>query len=302
MTDDPPSNEVETVEIRTGRALLSGTLTQPRAECSSAIIIHGATGVPQRFYRHFATWLSQRYDAAVLTYDYRDFGQSQTQPMRASKATMVDWGVHDQAAALDFVLARFPDHPVDVVGHSLGGQMLAFHAQGARVRRLLTVASGLPNWKKHPPRYMAQVLSFWFGHGPALVSTLGYLPGKLSGLGADVPAGVYWQWRRWCVSEGYFFGDIGTLLPDPALLDMVVSLIGISDDVMVPPDRVDALRRVYPNAKLTFDVVGPEDAGLRTLGHIAVFAARNQSVWPALVQRWDVSHDTAHAEKVRKVT
>lgn len=279
-------SRTEPVSFCAGDHALAGTLFHPATAPTATIVIHCATGVPQGYYRHFAAWVAERFAALVLTYDYRDFGQSETGTMRASTATMVDWGLHDQSAALDYLVARYPDLPVDVIGHSLGGQMLPFHAQAHRVRRLIAVASGLPYWSKHPAPYMPQVIAFWFLLGPPLVATLGYLPGKIAGLGADLPSGVYWQWRRWCVRHDYFLNDPKTPLPDMAPITAEVSLIALADDVMVPPPRVEALGRVYPAAEVQFDVISPGDLGLSSIGHIAPFSRKRAAVWPVLVQRW----------------
>lgn len=286
MGDSTSDNRAEPVTFASGDRRLAGTLFHPAVPPAAVVVIHCATGVPQGYYRHFAAWVADRFSAVVLTYDYRDFGQSGTGRMRASTATMVDWGVHDQSAALDYLVGRYPDLPVDVIGHSLGGQTVPFHAQGRRVRRLIAVASGLPFWRKHPARYMPQVIAFWFLFGPLLVAMLGYLPGKVAGLGADLPSGVYWQWRRWCTRHDYFLNDPKTPLPEMARVTAQVSLVALADDVMVPPHRVEALRRVYPAADVQFDVLSPGDLGVSSIGHIPPFSKKMQGVWPALVQRW----------------
>jgi predicted alpha/beta hydrolase len=87
------------VTIRSAGATLQGTLFLPDTPPSAAIVLHGAVGVPAGYYRAFATWLTaQGY--ACLTYDYRDFAASQTGSLRQSRATLQDWGLSDQPAAL----------------------------------------------------------------------------------------------------------------------------------------------------------------------------------------------------------
>ena len=91
----PATAGVEDVKFRADRAQLSGTLHRPAGTPKAAIVLHGATGVPHRFYRHFAGCLAEQ-GYACLTYDYRDFGASTSGHLKRSKATMADWGVLDQ--------------------------------------------------------------------------------------------------------------------------------------------------------------------------------------------------------------
>lgn len=267
-------------------ATLSGSLFWPEGPARAAVVIHAATGVPQGFYRGFAEWLSAREQAVVLTYDYRDFGASATGPLRQSRATMADWGLHDQAAAQQAVEAACPDVPVWVVGHSLGGLMLSFQPGAARVARLIAVASGPNHVSHHPLWYRPLAWSFWHGHGAAAARMMGYLPGRRIGLGSDLPLGVFHQWRRWCNSPGFFRSDIGRHLPQPDWTAFTgkLRLVALADDVMIPPATVAQLADFYPAARLTHRVtLVPRDHGLRGVGHIGAFARRNAALWPHLI-------------------
>ena len=68
-------------------------------------MLHSAAGVPQRFYRHFTAWANAR-GLGVLTYDYRDFGDSAFRPLRESDTIFADWAVRDQALLLGFTKAH----------------------------------------------------------------------------------------------------------------------------------------------------------------------------------------------------
>lgn len=71
-----------------------------------AVVINAATGVPAGYYASFARWIAATRQAAVLIWDYRDFGASGDP--RRSRATMADWGVHDAAAVRGWLAARVP--------------------------------------------------------------------------------------------------------------------------------------------------------------------------------------------------
>lgn len=249
-----------------------------------AIVLHGATGVPRDYYAAFARWLAEARGAAVLTYDYRDSGHSARGPVRRSRASMGDWGVLDQGAALEFACETWPDLPVEVVGHSLGGMFLPFHARADRVRQLTAVASGPAFWTRHPPGFLPQVIAFWFLAGPVATLLNGYMPGRLLGLGADLPAPVYWQWRRWCTSPRFHRVDWGGALPqpDPARVTGKVRLVGIADDPMIPPPVVRDLAAFYPQAEIEHLEIAPAAYGLKAIGHLRVFSERCKAAWPVI--------------------
>ncbi len=274
------------VSFRSGEARLAGTLFHTARPAQAVAILNGATGVPHSYYRHFAAWLAREKGIACLTYDYRDFGASAKGPARTSRATMADWGVHDQFAAREAAARMLPDLPIWVIGHSLGGLALPFQPNPGQVARMITVASGPVHTSDHPWRYQPVARAFWFLYGPLLVATLGYLPGKALGLGADLPAGVYWQWRRWCTSRGFNAGDFGTALPLPDLTGVTapITFVAIEDDVMVPPAAVWRLMRYYEGADRQQRLIKPAEFGLKRVGHIGFFRRDHVRLWEAVVE------------------
>ena len=266
-------------------AVLQGRLFSPPAAPRLAVVIHPATGISQTYYAKFAAWLADSRQAAVLTYDYRDLGASARGPVKASRASMSDWGVHDQSAALDFLCARHPELPVWVVGHSLGGLCVPWHAQARRIERLITVAAGPAHFTRHPLGFLPMVVWFWYLGGPLLTKLYGYLPGKLGGLGTDLPAGVFWQWRRWCTTRRFNRPDWGVAMPEPDLASVTaeMSLIAISDDVMITPDCVRLLAEFYPAARISYQEITPQSIGVDEIGHLRVFSERCRAAWPMLI-------------------
>ncbi len=276
--------EAEEIAIDAEGARLSGRLHRPSGEGRAIWVIHGATGVPQGYYQPFARWLAAEHDAFVVTYDYRDFGASASGALKRSAATMADWGVRDQDAALEAALRAAPGRPLRVLGHSLGGFMTPFHRNAGAVERLVAVASGRVHWSDHPPSYMAQIVAFWWLVGPAATAAMGYLPGRRIGLGADLPAGVYWQWRRWCTTRGFFAGDASLPEASPEAFRGDLRLVALADDVTIPPPVVHRLAEAYPAARnVERRVLAPADHGLGAVGHLGAFAARNAAIWPALI-------------------
>lgn len=266
-----------------GRLFLPGDGVGPEL----ALVLHGATGVPRDYYAKFAAWLAGHRRAAVLIYDYRDCGHSAQGHVRRSRVDMGDWAITDQGAALDWLADRYPDLALEVMGHSLGGMGLPFHAQGARVRRLTTVATGPSHWTRHPARFIGKAAAFWFVLGPVTTLALGYMPGWALGQGADLPARAFWQWRRWCTTRGFYRADWGRALPQPDLSRMKgeVRLIAIEDDEMIPPPVVRDHAAFFPAATVTHHVIPVQAAGVPAIGHLRIFSERCKAAWPLLAQR-----------------
>jgi predicted alpha/beta hydrolase len=273
------------VRIAAPGATLNGTLiAHPAPEL--AVLINAATGVPAAFYRPFARWLAEDRRAAVLVWDYRDFAGSAASPAqtRRSPATMTDWGIRDAEAARAWLKTEFRRLPLWLVGHSLGAMTVPFQQDLGRIDRLIAVAAGPVDIPDHPWPFRAQAFALWHLAGPLAVATLGYLPGRRLGLGSDLPAGVFRQWRRWCSRPASLPGD-----PDlPALtrpgLAAPVRLVALTDDVMIPADCVWRLAEWLPDAaRIERHLIDPAEHGLKPVGHIALFAPRNRALWPALL-------------------
>ncbi len=272
------------IQCRSGPDLRGAWRDADGGAARMAIVLHAATGVPVAYYRSFVEWLADALQASVLVYEYRDTGGSLKRPLREVATTMSDWGLFDQSAALALAASTYPDLPLRVIGHSLGGHWLAFHEDIDRVDRVVAVASGPAHWLTHPLARMPAVASLWWLLGPAATFALGYTPGRALGLGADLPAGVFWQWRRWCLTEGYSQKDWGVRLPKPRLdkARFDLHLVGVADDWMIPPHVVWRLAEFYPNARVSRALVDPSSLNLPEIGHLAIFRERNRAAWPLL--------------------
>ena len=246
-------------------------------------LLNPATGVPQGYYRHFAAWLAETQGITCLTYDYRGFGASATGPVRDVGLRMSDWGIGDQQAARDWLAARAPDLPLWVIGHSLGGFMLGYQQGLGGIARVIAVASGPIHVRDHPWPYQAMARLFWYGLGPALVAATGYVPGRFSGIGADVPGPVFRQWKHWCTTRGFHRAD--TSLPPwrGEALGVPLRTVALSDDEMIPPPVVARLGTLYPAAGQSHLVLDPGAFGLGKVGHLAAFARRNAALWPQII-------------------
>ncbi|WP_147110436.1 alpha/beta fold hydrolase [Tateyamaria sp. syn59] len=263
-------------------AELVGRLYRPDQRPFAAVVLNSATGVPQTFYTHFARWLAAERGMAVLTYDYRGTGRSASGPMRQVKADMTDWGIRDQVAARRAIRREVPGTQLWIIGHSLGAMLLPNQPELDDVVRVIGVASGIVHHNDHPWPYRAVALNFWFTLGPLATLLCGYLPGRVLRMGEDLPAGVFWQWRKWCTSRDFYDADLGPRLPAPDWNSpATVRLHAFTDDDLIPPAQTARLARVYGVEPVVID---PKAHGLSAVGHVGAFSRRNRALWPVLLE------------------
>ena len=288
MRQRTPNNLVEhkeTVTFESSGHVLVGHVYKPKQTPSAIAVLNGALGVRADFYDAFATWLAEEMSIACLIYDYRDFGASATGPIRDSEADFVDWAVHDAQAARDFAGTLYPGLALWVIGHSMGAIGLPFQKHLEGITRVIAIGSGATHVSDHPWPFQGSVRLLWSGPMAALCSAIGYLPGNAFGLGADIPLGVFRQWRRWSKHRGYFDIDVGARLPRPDVsgLPCDTKFIEISDDQMVPRKAIWRLMSRFSEERVSHQVLRPRDFDLETIGHIGVFSRSKSAAWKAIM-------------------
>jgi predicted alpha/beta hydrolase len=252
------------------------------------LVVAGATGVPQGFYRRFAQHAAaQGY--TVTTLDYRGIGLSRPPSLRGFEMDYLDWARLDLAAAVDAV----PEDgtPLFMVGHSYGGHAFGLLPNHARVARLITLATGA-GWHGWMPRLeRLRVLAMWRVLGPLLTRWKGYLPWSLLGMGEDLPLPVYRQWRRWCSFPRYFFDDPALrplrLAERFAAVRTPIVALNAVDDHWAPPASRDAFMAAYRNAECRRVDLHPRSLGLKSIGHMGYFRPGARALWDELLGWFD---------------
>ncbi len=265
--------------------LLRGRIFEP-AKPHAVMIINPATGYPARFYRSFAEAAAQR-GWAVLAFDYRSQGWSQDRLLHADPATMMDWAVKDIPAAARHICARFPDLPLDVVGHSVGGQFAAFVPGDLPVRRVALLSASSGYWGKQtaPLKYLAWL--FWRVIGPAQLATIGFIPKGPLWPGESLPAGVWKDWRDFGVNRNGFldrFAKAG-LLSRYQEFTKPIRAWTPDDDPIANPDTVRWLLECYSAAPGELTLVRRSDLARGAIGHDGLFRPKMADVfWPQVFE------------------
>ena len=256
---------------------------EPRAR----LLIGGATGVPQGFYRRFAEYAAQQ-GFTTLSVDYRGIGQSKQGNLRGFKMQYLDWAWHDLAAALDHL--HQPDLPTYMVGHSFGGHAFGLLPGHERVAGFFTFGTGAGWHGWMPPFERLRVQLMWHLVAPLIVKRKGYLAWSKLGMGEDLPLGVYQQWKRWCRFPRYFFDDPEQTGMAERFASVRTPMVAANalDDLWAPPASRDAFMAHYRNAPYQPRTIDSRAEGLGAIGHMGYFRSSAQPLWDEALS-WFIS-------------
>ena len=279
VTGSPAPVRVEplTLVAADGYAL-AATRFHPPGRTQAQLVVAGATGVPQGFYRRFAQHAAQS-GFEVLTLDYRGIGESKPPDLRGFHMDYLDWARLDLAAAVDAMAND--ERPLFMVGHSFGGHAFGLLPNHDRVARFSTFATGAGWHGWMPPAERLKVRLMWNVAGPALTRWKGYLAWSMLGMGEDLPLGVFRQWRHWCRFPRYFFDDpaLPQLHETFARVRTPIVALNALDDLWAPPASRDAFMAGYRNAPMQTIDLAPQSLGLRRIGHMGYFRPTARALW-----------------------
>ena len=263
---------------------------QPGAGAAMAqIVVAPAMGVLQSYYQSFARWLAEQ-GYGVTTFDYRGHGLSLQGPLRDAKADLLDWAQDCELVALH-IKKQFPGQRLLWIGHSVGSQLPGLASIALPINGLLSVGSGSGYWRDNAAPTKRVIRLFWWGIAPLATAMFGGFPGRKLGIIGDLPAGVLWQWRRWCLNPHYGIGVEGEWAADAyAAAHYPLHALYFDDDEMMSLASVQSLVGWYRNAPSTLEKVNPAIVPSGRIGHMGYFREEmRELLWRPLLpllQRW----------------
>lgn len=248
----------------------------------ATIVIAGATGVPQAFYRRFAIFAAQQ-GYTTITFDYRGIGKSKPYSLQEFDASFIDWATLDLAAVIDTV-AYQSTVPTFMVGHSFGGHAFGIISNHHKISGVYVFGTGA-GWHGWMPWQEAiRVKVMWSVVLPALTRWKGFTPMSTLGMGEDLPYSVYQQWKHWCQFPHYFFDDpeAAHLTAEFTKVRTPIIAANAIDDLWAMPRSRDAFMKGYCNAPVTtLDI--PLTPSLSSIGHMGYFRANAVPLWNAVL-------------------
>src|SRR5687768_16492926 len=173
-----PADPGESVVIHAkDGAALAATIHRGRTAAANgrpAIVIASATGVRRGYYASFAAFLAE-HGHDVVTFDYRGIADSRR---AARKPKMHDWGESDLAGVIEHASVTLGARRgiVDVIGHSVGGQIVGLlpEREMASVRRFVTIAAQSGDYRLWPLPSRLAMAALWYGVVPGVTRAVGY--------------------------------------------------------------------------------------------------------------------------------
>lgn len=257
-----------------------------------AVLIAGATGVPQRFYARFAQHLATR-GLRVLTLDYNGIGQSRA--TNASPRGMRSWAEEDLDAGIGHLRGATP--AIAVIGHSFGGQALGLCPSNAAVCALVGISAQSGQWRLWDGRHRLWMWAMMHLVLPGVLAVRTDVPGGL--LGPDpLPGPVVREWTRWCRGPHYITDEQGQpLRAGFAGWTGSARFYEITDDARyAPPRAVAELASFYARAEVEILRRQPQDWGVDRLGHFDFFRPAARAGWDEVADWLTPQLDAALAE------
>jgi predicted alpha/beta hydrolase len=251
-------------------------------------VLCGGGGIPARLYRRFAAWLASR-GVPVLTYDNRGIGASRPARMRGFDAGVEAWSDHDCAAAIAWLRTRYPGGELIGIAHSIGGLVLTSARNAESLARFLLVGVHTGYWGDYHPLWRLPMTLMWHGVMPALTRLCGYFPGRLVGMGSDLPARFAGQWARRTTPAIRYEGErFDACLARGRSVRGAALALTFTDDGFATARGTRRLLELFPKVEAQHRVIAPRDAGLGGIGHFGFFRASAEgTLWPA-VHDWMV--------------
>lgn len=265
--------------------LLSAIVKEPDTTPKGVIQINSGTGVLQKLYANFASFLTES-GYITVTFDYRGIGESAPTSLKDFDASMADWGKKDITGIFDWIVEKYPDQKKILVGHSIGGQLFGMMDNYAKIDKIILIGASTGYWKdlSKPHRFMLPLL--WYGFVPLSAKIYGYINSKLIKQGENLPKRVGLEWRDWCTSANYFEKYFDKKL-QPIYYEKITAPIKafqILDDYIANDITVPKLLAFYKNAPVTYEKIYPNDLGVNKIGHFGYFSRKfRDSLWTNLL-------------------
>ncbi len=234
-------------------------------------LVFPALAVLRRYYDAHARFLQGR-GWTVLTLDYRGVGGSLHEPIRKAPGFLSDWPMLDMDAAIGWAVEERKPSKLAVVGHSIGGQVMAIAPRQDRVDAFVQVAAPTPFLEAWKGLGRLKLLFFWYFMIPVNTWLWGFLPMKLFRMGEDLPEGIAFQWARWGRQNDYTDGEGNSLRG--RLADYRGPLLNLSftdDPFYAPLGSVKRLLELYVNAEKEHRHIDPAEVDSKGIGHFGFF-------------------------------
>jgi predicted alpha/beta hydrolase len=263
---------------------LSAIQMKPVDSIAGYCIVNSATGIKKEYYLRFAQYLVQ-HGFAVLLYDYRGIGESAPHDLRALQTQMHEWATKDMNAVLDHAVNKKGWTNIIWVGHSVGAQLMGLLTNRHHIKKVLAINASIGYWAYFTFPYNWMVLLVW-SVGYMATKAFRYAPMNRFGWGEPLPAGVFYEWRKWCHTKYHFRDYLLNNYKKSVFTDFNIPITAIytSDDYIANHKTVPSLLSFYPNAPQKMIAINIKQHKEKKVGHTGIFRKRfEKNLWPIIM-------------------
>ena len=242
------------------------TLSEPvEGSTRPLIFCLPAMGVPARKYRLLAETIVKQGLACAI-FELRGIESSS---VRASRRE--NFGYHemlnlDLPAAIELVRRYYPNNPIYLLGHSLGGQLgLLFMTDNPQqIKGLIGVATGLPYFKVWP---FPQNVGLWTASKlmRVIATTVGHYPGRKLGFAGREARQVVSDWAYSVTTGNYRVDGAAKIIEARAAQRAII--LTIDQDILAPQHSARRLGEKLPESQVEYQHLIDSDFEGQSLGH-----------------------------------
>ncbi|MEM6725817.1 MAG: alpha/beta fold hydrolase [Bacteroidota bacterium] len=262
--------EAQKIHIQLSDGVSTEVTLFEHAAPKALILLFTAMGVEARYYKPFATALSE-VGYHVVSMDYRGNGGSSVRPSRSVNYGYETIVTIDYAEVIEQMHQQFPQLPILYLGHSLGGQLCSLSAARfpGMAKGLIQVACCSVYYKCFP----GQERSAWFATRifDKIARLRGFFPGNLVGFAGKESMNVMQDWctqgktGRYDLANSDF--DYETALSN---LKIPLLAIGVANDYLAPtPAREHLHAKFHPDSPQTHLEWSEKTTGRTDLNHFS---------------------------------
>ncbi|HXC06633.1 MAG TPA: alpha/beta fold hydrolase [Bacteroidia bacterium] len=263
--------------------ILSGILLKPE-KVHALVQFNGGTAVRKEYYLPFLEYLSEQGYLCCL-WDYRGSGESAPASLRDCQYRFSDYGTKDMPAVKTWLRNHFPELPLYVVAHSVGGQQLGFMSDISDIRGLIGFSVSTGHYAFMPWKYRLQCYYFFYVFAPLSIAFTGYVANKRFGYMEDLPRNVVREWGQWCRYPEYLFHEkfMGKSVPRGTFTNFTFPChyFWASDDPIATSNSVAMYRKhISSTGPIQMQETSPQAYKAKSIGHMGFFKRQFKStIW-----------------------
>jgi predicted alpha/beta hydrolase len=210
------------------------------------VILMPAMAISSKYYKAFAEYLANQLNIISITSDLRGLGKSS---VRVSKK--VDFGyqnlLEDYTLIIQTLQQKYPNQPIYLLGHSLGGQiasLLATH-KTLNIKGLILIACA-SNYYKQWSGLNRLTFGGFLRVARWTARVLGYFPGKKMGFGGTEAKTLIQDWSYMGLFGKYKIKNSSIdYEKNLATTRLPILAMGIQNDYFAPPKAIHFLLKKF---------------------------------------------------------